>query len=231
MLRLDNRAWCWLVVALLTIGVLYFWVDAAVIHFVHDSFSASSHEFFGEASELANANGISVLTLATFGASSYALRQPVSPAWKIRWEKAKQTSLLLILTLISGGLVTLALKHLVARARPSELLDHGVYGLGPIMEGEPFNSFPSSHAFTAFAAAFVLAAMFPKWRKPLVILAVLTASCRILTLEHFPSDVLASAVIAAACVWCFKPYVQNKKSVPLPTAGIVVPEPSDNTGA
>lgn len=88
---------------------------------------------------------------------------------------------------------------MVARARPLLLLEQGHYGLAEAFAGAPFNSFPSSHAFTAFAVACVAARVWPAWRVPCLAAACAVGACRVLTLEHFPSDVLASAFIAAGC--------------------------------
>ena len=59
-------------------------------------------------------------------------------------------------------------------------------------------SFPSGHATLAFAVAFVFAAKYPKFRYPLFALAALVAFSRIYIGMHFPSDVLAGAVLGSA---------------------------------
>jgi membrane-associated phospholipid phosphatase len=115
----------------------------------------------------------------------------------------------MLLTLLMGGIITFTLKHGVARARPSVLIELGYYGLAAPFAGNPFNSFPSSHAFTAFAAGCVLASAVPTWRTPLLVLAAVAGTCRVLTLEHFPSDVLASAAIASGCVRFLAPRLQG----------------------
>jgi membrane-associated phospholipid phosphatase len=193
-------------------GIWVIGADAVAIQQIHLHLTPALDDFFGTVSELADATFLSVVTLVTYAVCHAA---PVLPALR-RWlpwcERTRQGSALLLLTLLTGGLITLVLKHFVARARPIMLLEHGKYGLAQAFSGAPFNSFPSSHAFTAFAVAFVLARLLPAWRAPLLVLAVITSLCRVLTLEHFPSDILAASFIAAWCVRFWAPRLQGSKS-------------------
>ena len=188
---------------------LVLWADAVIVRGIHCGLTPALDEFFDRVSELANATVLAGIALAAWGASHVALAWPAAGRCSRFWEQTRRASLLMLLTLLTGGLATLALKHIVARARPFMLLEHGRYGLAAPFSGAPFNSFPSSHAFAAFAAAGVLACLHPAWRVPLLALAVAAALCRVLTLEHFPSDVLASACIAAWCVRFWAPRVQG----------------------
>lgn len=188
---------------------LAIWADCAIVRSIHRSLTPALDEFFGGVSELANATVLAAVTLGVWGASHVASVFPAAARRGLLWEQARRASLLMLLTLWTGGLATLALKHLVARARPFVLLEHGHHGLATPFSGAPFDSFPSSHAFTAFAAAGVLASIAPAWRLPLLALAVVVSLCRVLTLEHFPSDVLASACIAMWCVRFWAPRVQG----------------------
>ena len=77
-------------------------------------------------------------------------------------------------------------KLLVPRHRPFE------HQLGP-----PSNthSFPSGHAATSFACATVLSHYAPRLRVPFYVLASLIAFSRIYNGMHYPTDVLAGAVL------------------------------------
>lgn len=142
--------------------------------------------------ELAVAAGLGLYLL---GHLSLARRRVPQASAELR----VRSGVLLLLTLLSGATLTWLLKNLAARARPQLLIDHGFSGFGLPFSGHPFNSFPSSHAFTAFAAAAVLAKVQPAWQWPALALALAAAACRVLTLEHYPSDVLFSALIACGC--------------------------------
>jgi len=56
-------------------------------------------------------------------------------------------------------------------------------------------SFPSTHVTVAFAAAVALPPLLP--RTPLILLAIATATGRLLLGEHYPSDVAAGAALGA----------------------------------
>jgi undecaprenyl-diphosphatase len=59
-------------------------------------------------------------------------------------------------------------------------------------------SFPSGHTGTAAAFSIVLAAAFPRGRWIFLILAALCGVARVLTLDHYVSDVVAGAILGAA---------------------------------
>lgn len=65
----------------------------------------------------------------------------------------------------------------------------------PARHNPDHESFPSTHATTAFAATIALPPLLP--RTPLVVLAITTAIGRLLLGEHYPSDVAAGAILGA----------------------------------
>jgi undecaprenyl-diphosphatase len=60
------------------------------------------------------------------------------------------------------------------------------------------HSFPSGHATTSFACAALLAAVEPRLRVPLYVLAALIAFSRLEVGVHFPLDVLAGSALGFA---------------------------------
>ena len=77
-------------------------------------------------------------------------------------------------------------KAIVGRHRPFETQ------LGPKSNA---HSFPSGHTATAFACATVLSSFVPRWRVPLFVLATLIGLSRIYNGMHYPTDVLAGALL------------------------------------
>lgn len=198
--------------AALVLAALAVWVDAPLTQFIHDHLTPSLDEFFDDVSDIANSELYALLALGAYCMGLFALSLPAAQRWAVVWQRLVRGGLLLLLTMLTGGLITLVLKHAVARARPSQLLEHGFYGLATPFSGSPFNSFPSSHTLTAFAVAAVLAKLLPAWRWPLLALAAVVATCRILTLEHFLSDVVAAALIALACTQFWAPRVLSPQA-------------------
>ena len=102
---------------------------------------------------------------------------------------------------LAGLLVEGSLKHLVARPRPLEHFGAAirtghirVHVLGPHLH---WFSFPSGHSTTAFCAAVLFGGLYPRLLWLFLGLAVLTGISRVYVGAHFPSDVLAGALIGA----------------------------------
>lgn len=101
--------------------------------------------------------------------------------------------------MLLGLLVTnLTIKPLVERPRP--WLDLPLTPL--VVERDP-HSFPSGHTCAAFAAGMIWARTLPwKWGRVLAaVLAVCMGLSRLYVGVHYPTDVLAGAVIGSLCAW------------------------------
>lgn len=91
----------------------------------------------------------------------------------------------------------LVLKPLVARIRPCD-----INTAIQLLIARPTDfSFPSGHTGSSFAAASALLFSHNKLWIPATILAVLIAFSRLYLYVHYPSDVLAGALIGIICGW------------------------------
>lgn len=99
--------------------------------------------------------------------------------------------------LIGLVVVNFTIKPLVARARPWLVIESFV---NLVPEHDP-NSFPSGHTNAAFAFALAVCMSAPKkWMKvSAVCAAAVMGLSRLYVGVHFPSDVLAGAVIGSLC--------------------------------
>ncbi len=72
-------------------------------------------------------------------------------------------------------------------------------------------SFPSGHAATASAGAWLLGRYLPRWRTPLNLIAALTAFSRIYLGVHYPGDVVAGStlgvIFARLLHWLFRRFL------------------------
>lgn len=112
----------------------------------------------------------------------------------------RRAGLLALAAIVLGAVCSnLILKHLFARVRPW-LTVPGLTAL--VFEGDP-NSFPSGHTCAAFSAAGAWRYTLPsRWMKILaLVLAALMGFSRLYVGVHFPSDVLAGAVVGLFCAW------------------------------
>lgn len=110
-----------------------------------------------------------------------------------RLHLAANGSILLFASVAGSGLVVDLLKGLIGRLRPYELFQHGLYGFEPLTLNWAKNSFPSGHGQTAFAALTVFAAVWPRFRIPFLLLALLVAASRVIISVHYLSDVVMGA--------------------------------------
>ena len=116
--------------------------------------------------------------------------------------KTRKAGVLSAIALIGSVVINnLILKNLIARTRPYEVVE----GLERIIEAQTDYSFPSGHAGASFAAAVIFFIYLPKkFGVPALVLAFLISLSRLYVGVHYPTDILAGALISTAiavCVW------------------------------
>jgi undecaprenyl-diphosphatase len=119
-------------------------------------------------------NGLVWLVLGALGAVAY---RRVSP---------------FLLVAVATQLAQLAAglgKVTIARDRPHD---------NPLITVPSTHSFPSGHAASSFAGATVLAAVVPRFRVWFFVLAGAIAASRVYNGVHWPSDVIAGALLGVA---------------------------------
>ena len=117
--------------------------------------------------------------------------------------------------LVDFLILNLGIKPLLARVRPYDRYSD----LLPLVGPEKDFSFPSGHTGCAFAAAGALFFSLPKERKSIktaaLLFAVLIGWTRLYVGVHYPTDVLAGALIglgsAALAVWLLS-LLENRRS-------------------
>ena len=114
------------------------------------------------------------------------------------------------------------LKHLIARPRPCLTLEYvRLVGSGC---GGSF-SLPSNHALISFTVAALFSHFFRKAAVPMFLIAVLVALSRVYMGVHYPSDVLAGAVLggvtAGFIIFLHKWFTERYKEKPETTVMII----------
>ncbi len=107
----------------------------------------------------------------------------------------------LLALLIEAILVMIILKPLFMRLRPFEEL-----GIDIIIKPPLGSSFPSGHAASSFAVAFVLYFNKVPYRKVILALATLMAFSRVYLYVHYPSDILFGLFIGLGIAILLKIY-------------------------
>lgn len=115
------------------------------------------------------------------------------------FKRTRKAGIAGLLALLIGFVGTnLILKPLAHRTRPW-LVVEGLAAL--VLEGDP-HSFPSGHTCAAFAAACAWHPRLPgRWGNLALVCAVLMGFSRLYVGVHFPTDVLAGALVGILSAW------------------------------
>jgi membrane-associated phospholipid phosphatase len=98
----------------------------------------------------------------------------------------------LFIGLLTTGAVIQVMKHFIGRARPK--LSYDLIVIGPSLRSG-YDSFPSGHSAMVFFFAYSLSQYYPKYRALFYLFALAISIDRVEELAHFPSDILAGAII------------------------------------
>lgn len=109
--------------------------------------------------------------------------------------RGRIAALLLIPTItLSDQLNSSWLKYIIERPRPC----HELWDLHLLVGCGSGYSFPSSHAVNNFAGALVLSYFLPRWTWAFFTFAAIVAFSRIYVGVHYPSDIVAGAIVGLA---------------------------------
>jgi membrane-associated phospholipid phosphatase len=120
------------------------------------------------------------------------------------WRRFRREAWLLLfvgVSHLSTRLIAGVSKNVFLRARPAEAVVQSGWQDRFFIDGG--SSFPSGHAAHFWALFFAVALAFPKLRIPAFLLAVFVSVARVAVNDHYASDVLASAAIAALVSYAF----------------------------
>ena len=87
-------------------------------------------------------------------------------------------------------------KVIIGRARPESFLSKNLIGFECFSVSHYFHSLPSGHTMAAFTLAGSIALLFPHFRIWSLAIAFLFSLSRVFLLDHFPSDLFATGMIA-----------------------------------
>ena len=104
------------------------------------------------------------------------------------------------------------LKFLLARYRPVMYIHDHLYGFHFLSTQHNFTSFPSGHTIASAVLAFAACCFIkPFWARALLILyALIVGISRLISVAHYPSDVLASYYLATIIVYSLHYYYSAK---------------------
>jgi len=120
----------------------------------------------------------------------------------LKRERIRLTGVMILQSYLYSGVITISLKSLVGRWRPS--VGHGHLTFSPLVTAPNAHlSFPSGDVAVIFSLAIVMMSLSKNvlWKSAWIILAILTSVSRIYYDAHWFSDVVFSAVNAIVAGW------------------------------
>jgi membrane-associated phospholipid phosphatase len=97
-------------------------------------------------------------------------------------------------------------KRMIGRARPFVTGIADPFVFSPFKWSAAYAGLPSGHATTAFAVLAAFGCLWPRARTALLIYALVIAASRIIVLAHYPTDVLAGALVGVGGVLMVRRY-------------------------
>ena len=119
-------------------------------------------------------------------------------------------SIFLVLSLITSGLITQLLKHIVGRPRPEYTSFNSNLEFNFFNLNSEFHSFPSGHTSTIFVVALIAAFFLPKLKYFFISLAGVIAFSRIVVGAHFFTDVLGGITVSYLGVKLTKMFLDRR---------------------
>ncbi len=180
-----------------------------------DSLKNLDHSLFNFFWQLANLNSLTRIVAVFFGhyfpyiVGLLLIIQLLFEKNKLlRW---RTFAIVALSTILSRGLVVEIIRFFVHRLRPFMALN-----LQPFIADVNDPSFPSGHATFFFALAFALILIKYRHGWYYFLAAILISLGRVMAGVHWPSDILAGAIIGFLCAW-LSVYLLKNVSMPVAT--------------
>ncbi len=109
------------------------------------------------------------------------------------------------------GLFVNVVKHIFGRARPMVGGSLDPYLFSPFSWPAAYAGLPSGHAATAFSVLVAFGTLWPRGRTILWIYALLIAASRVVVTAHYPSDVLAGALVGVVGALLVRRYFASRR--------------------
>jgi membrane-associated phospholipid phosphatase len=179
------------VAAVIVVALSMMWADEPLIQgaerlpsAIQDTYDAITD--FGRSGWVLWPTGILILVTA-----AATMRAPTRMAQLVLATIAVRFGYVFLAVGIPGLFVTIV-KRWIGRVRPSQ---SGPFAYHPFSWNPAYASLPSGHSAAAFSALIAIGAIFPRARPVLWIYAVTIAMSRVIVSAHYPSDVIAGAVV------------------------------------
>ena len=112
------------------------------------------------------------------------------------FKKIQFYNFLLFSSILSSGIITQIIKHILGRPRPNTLNFENEVSLNFFTLDSNFHSFPSGHTSTIFVVALVVSLIAPKLKYFFFFLALVISFSRVVVGAHFITDIIGGIAVA-----------------------------------
>src|SRR5215471_18470541 len=182
----------WTGLLFLVIGAACLTIDRQAAHLFYDHVNEPFFVFLYRTTHWAKGGLWLTAAIVAYAGSQTAMHfLPGQPALHV----ATKASFAFIACLAAGSAVLHVVKRVLARRRPRDEIEMGLYGFIPFSFDSQYNSFPSGHALTITCVAVVTACFVPQLTWLWFLLALWLALTRAFLTAHFLSDVFVGVGI------------------------------------
>ncbi|WDR05575.1 phosphatase PAP2 family protein [Devosia rhodophyticola] len=109
------------------------------------------------------------------------------------------------------GLASNLIKRIIGRGRPVLFDEMGAFNFQNVLNDWTHQSFPSGHATTAMALAFVVGFLAPRLFVPFLVIAIAVGISRVPVGAHYPTDVLGGMVVGTLGAYAVRNFFASKE--------------------
>lgn len=184
----QGRAWILTTIIVIAFCMASYWFFDRPLALYLRTIGPGLHDVFVMVNRLGVSTPYLVLSAAAFLVLRYVWRR----------QRGALIALFLFLALVLSGIIDVALKAVLGRARPKLLFNDHIYGFKFLQTQADWVSFPSGHATTVAALGLALILVWPRTRLVVGLLALAVILGRVIVDAHFLSDAVAGAFLGIA---------------------------------
>ncbi len=203
-----------IVVALLCVLSVLF-VDQPLARYYRESAAAETLTVFRYITDLGDATPYVIVLLLILAGCGIAGAFSLYEATFAAIGRITNACVLILLSLAVSGAIIHVIKFSMGRYRPQGLFESGLYDAAMFTAGYLNSSFPSGHSQVVGALAGSLVLIASRYTPVYIVFAALVGYSRVVTGDHYLSDVIFGLFVGAASAVLLKQRIYDRRGLPV----------------